>query len=477
MKRIPELLIRTAERFPDTTAYISGSESITYAELIGKAQNTADLLIRHGNDPVVIIGGKECTVVVSIIACILSGRTYVPVDRFTPESRIEQIISASGASLVLSEDGFLSDSIGCLSLSDLGQYRDHAPHPTKDSPVYMIFTSGTTGEPKGVPISHENLESFVTWLSAQQPLSEYRGINVLNQASFSFDLSAADLYYSLTNGHTLTALGNSGSPDLAEVYDTFRTRHVNLAVMTPTFMKLCLTEPDFREENCPDFRCVYFCGEQLETKTVRKLKSRFPDLIILNAYGPTECTSAVSIVKITEAMLSGQYLPVGESGNFASDITVENGEIVIRGKSVFSGYLGSVTGCHFTETDENGNQINGYRTGDMGKIDGGYLYCLGRLDSQIKYKGYRIEPGDIERNITKIEGIADCAVIPLRSTDGIVKNLAAYIVTDGEHDAGNIQAELGKLLPGYMIPKIIKFIDALPVNKNGKTDRKALEKL
>ncbi len=470
---IANRLRQAVREYRDRTALVTGNEHLTYGELSDRAEAAADFLKRQGNAPVILYGHKESAMFVSMLACIFAGRTYVPVDRFTPEVRIRKIIAASGASLVLREDGTDFPDIECRTLAELDQYSSRKPFGQRSDTVYIIFTSGTTGEPKGVPISQTNLNSFIRWLTAFPPLSEYRKITVMNQASLSFDLSVADIFYALCGGHTLAALDRTTQEEYSGIFPFLTQNQVNLCVVTPTFMKLCLLNPDFRTENFPALKCVYFCGERLEQKTAEKLHERFPDVTIINAYGPTEAASAVSAVVIDEKILRDVTFPVGEYGNFATDISIENDEIVLRGDSVFGGYLDGIPGGHFTE-----NGVNGYRTGDLGFFWDGKLYCRGRKDTQIKYKGYRIELYDIERNLAKVDGVRECAVIAKYAGE-TVKSLCAFVVpeTGTNPDAAQMKNALKQRLPDYMIPKTIRFLNRLPVSANGKTDRKALNDL
>ena len=457
------LLRQTAEHNSNKPAYIAGEKTITYGELWKKASAAAELLKRQGTEPVILLGRKEPSLVIGMIACLLSGRAYVPVDRFLPDARIRKIVEASGASLLLCEEDANHFGIPCCSLGGLAQYSSSEPKKPSGKIAYIIFTSGTTGEPKGVPISTENLLNFTNWLNRLEPLASYKNASVLNQASFSFDLSVADLFYSFTNGHTLTALE---SADLVEIGAVFRKSRIDVCIATPTFIKFCMTDPDFDAVHYPSLRCIYFCGETLDIKTVAKLWNRFPDLEIINAYGPTEATSAVSAVRIRKDMLDQPLLPAGETENSAAEIEIDNNEIILKGKSVFSGYLNGITGGYFQK-----NGRNCYRTGDLGYIENGYLYCRGRMDSQIKYKGYRIELSDIEQNIINLNGVEDCVVIAARNPDHTVKYLTAYVT--GKHP-DNLRERLKSVLPDYMIPKNIRILDRLPMNANGKIDRKAL---
>jgi D-alanine--poly(phosphoribitol) ligase subunit 1 len=456
---------------PNKIAYKVNDKCITYKELWSCAYNYAQLLKRQGNSPVVIYGHKNISVIVSILACIIADRTYVPIGSCTPLYRLKQIVDITKSSLVLTDNIVSIDNVDCTNLEGLKQFKDCDIKDNKNDIVYMIFTSGSTGIPKGVPISKTNLDNFINWISNLKPLCDYKDINVLNQASFSFDLSVADLYYSLCNGHTLVALDSDIQEDYDEIFNLMN--EIDVAVMTPTFMKLCLLNKEFNSNKYPNFKCVYFCGEQLEVKTVKKIFEAFPSLKVINAYGPTEATSAVSGILITKEMANTlELLPVGEVETFATDIEIIDDEIVLKGKSVFNGYLGDYVGGYYKE-----NNINCYRTGDIGYIEDGKLYCKGRKDSQVKYKGYRIELNDIEYNINKIKDVKECAVVAKYDDNLVVKTIKSFVVIDGNHDINYIRDELEKYIPKYMMPKTIKIIDKLPINQNGKIDRKALSEL
>ena len=464
-----EKLEELFNKYSDRIFYKVSNEKITYSLLWKKACLYAEYLKRQGSGPVILYGDKELEMVISIISCILAKRAYVPVGSCTPLNRIKKIIEITNSSLVISNDKLDLD-IECCILDDLNKYMNYELIDNNNDIIYIIFTSGSTGEPKGVPISEDNLLNFIEWISSFYPLSSYRNINVLDQASFSFDLSVADFYYALFNGHTLIAYLNNSCDN--KLYDVQFDKSVDYAVVTPTFIKLCLLNEDFNPNNYSNLKCIYFCGEQLTVSLVSKLWDRFPDLTIINAYGPTEATSAVSAIVIKKKMLDDSLLPVGEVEHFATDIEIINDQIVLKGKSVFSGYLSNIIGGYYNEGD-----TNCYKTGDLGYIKNGMLYCSGRVDNQIKYKGYRIELGDIENHINKIEGVNDSCVIAKRDNNGDVKTLKAFVDTlDSKLDGEDIRNSLRNAIPNYMIPKTIVF-QKLPVNSNGKVDRKALMNL
>lgn len=467
-------IISSAKKHPDRIAYKVNDEQITYSQLISESEKNAGFLIRQGSSPVVLIGHKSVGTVIAMISCLIARRAYVPVENSVPTARIKSIINAVGSTLIISEQPYDFDQCECCHLDELRKFSAFPEKKNENTTAYIIFTSGSTGEPKGVPVSYGNLDNFCRWISSLYPLNEYRNAAVLNHASFSFDLSVADFYYSMCNSHTLVGLTNDVKSDLNRCIEIIRTENVNVMVMTPTGAKLYLLDKSFNAENLPSLKCIYFCGEILETKTSQKLLNAFPNLNIINAYGPTEATSAVSASLINRYTADNEnVLPVGDADSFATAIEIIDNEIVLKGKSVFGGYLGIKSDKCFCE-----NGVNCFKTGDNGYIENGKLYCCGRRDRQIKYMGYRIELEDIENNLSKIDGVESCAVIAKLNSDSVVRKITAFVVpSDTSVSDELIKNRLKALLPEYMIPKTIKILEELPINQNGKIDRKALSLL
>lgn len=445
------------EKYKNNIAYTAGGKNFTYCELFEKAKEISSEILKEKAASAIIFGSRNFETMAAIIACVLSKTAYIPVDMNLPESRKEKIVKNSGASLII------DCSEKKISLKKIKE------ETSENENAYVIFTSGSTGEPKGVPVSYENLDNFIEWITKLSPLNEFEHVVVLNHASFSFDLSTAAIYYSLFGGHNLVQVENTA--DFEKMFSEIKENKVNVIVATPTFLRLCLLNKDFSEENYPFIKCIYFCGEMLQKSLVKEIFKRFPKMKIINAYGPTEAASAVSAIEITEEILEKEeLLPVGKISSAATEITVENGEIVLKGKSVSKGYLSGETGGFYKE-----NGKNCFKTGDMGFIENGKLYCKGRFDSQIKYKGYRIELSEIEANISSVSGTENCAVIVKRNPEGEVRLIKAFV--SGNVSEEEIRKKLSENLPEYMIPKSIKKLDFIPFNKNGKIDRKELEKL
>ena len=454
-------------KYAAKAAYICGEKRLTYAKLYEKAERIAAVLKAQGGGAVAVLGNKEPEMIISILACIMARRAYVPLEDNLPQARIAAAIRQAECTLVLKNGSACPDcGIPCSSLAEL----EHATKKPADGgaqneTAYIIFTSGSTGTPKGVPISYANLGNFTQWICSDEVLSGFEHPVVLSPASFGFDLSVAGIYYALSAGGTIVTVSREEQKSFDGIFAALQKNSAEIAVLTPTFMKLCLLNADFNEENFPRLRCCWFCGERLEKALCEKLLRRFPSLKIINAYGPTEATCAVCSAMITaETLAAGEPLPVGDISSAACKIEIENGEIILSGTSVFGGYIGAAerTGGRFA-------------TGDLGEIRGGKLYCTGRIDGRIKYKGYRIELGDIEANILAVDGVRACCAVAKRSKNGDTAYIKVFVSAEPTLGKETLRTALKSALPEYMIPKVIEFLPQLPVNEHGKTDRRLLE--
>ena len=270
-----EKIKKIVDNYPALIAYEINNNHITYQELWNRALEYAYFLKKQGNSPVIIYDDKSINYLITILACLLAKRAYVPLSKQVPINRLLKIIDITNTTLIITESKLDIDNIECCRLNDLVNYQERDNYINDNEIAYIIFTSGSTGEPKGVPINEDNLLNFIDWISSFYPLSSYEEINVLDQASFSFDLSVADFYYSLFNGHTLIAYQNNNCNN--NLYNVEFDRSVDYAVVTPTFIKLCLLNEDFNPNNYSRLKCIYFCGETLDKKLVQDL---FLDLMI-----------------------------------------------------------------------------------------------------------------------------------------------------------------------------------------------------
>lgn len=466
------LLLNILKKEKDKIIYKINNESITYDECYKRVIELASNLKKQGNKSVIIYGQKSIEDFISILACVIAKRCYIPIDICTPIERIKEIILESKASLIIKNKNIELDNIEILTIKAINNKYKLINHGSvnENNNAYIIFTSGSTGSSKGVPITYDNLNHFIKWITDLEEFNNCNNLNILSQASFSFDLSVMDIYFSIFKRSTIIAVDKDTKENLLNLYNVIKKEKINFLIMTPTFVKILLLDKSFNDSNFSNIKYMFFCGECLEITTVRKIKERFRNVKVINAYGPTEATCCVSLVEINNGMLESEYLPVGVVDTASVKIEIINGEIVLKGSSVFSGYLGIDKDTYYKE-----NNINCYNTGDLGKIKSNFLYCNGRKDNQVKYKGYRIELGDIENNLLKIKGIKEAVVISKNiENTNIVKLIKAFVVVDKNINESIIKEKLKLLLPDYMIPKKIIILDKIPVNNNGKYDRKKL---
>jgi D-alanine--poly(phosphoribitol) ligase subunit 1 len=467
---------------PDRAAHRSGERVLTYGELLARSDALAawlDAELGDNRAPVAVHGHKEPEMLIAFLGAVKSGRPYVPIDISIPAQRVERIVQTAGAALTLTP-------VRVAELPAI-QSPNRPIARSSDHPFYILFTSGSTGEPKGVVITRANLEHFVAWMLAEQRFAA-PGETFLNQAPFSFDLSVMDLYASLATGGTLFSITKDHVANLKALYEAFRVSGLTTWVSTPSFAQMCLIERTFAQPMLPSLRRFLFCGETLAPETASQLLDRFPEAEVWNTYGPTEATVATTSVRITREVLEKwSPLPVGaampgtrvvildDEGGRVSD--GERGEIVIAGPNVSPGYLGraDLTEKAFFELDG----TRAYRTGDWGRERGGQIFFEGRRDSQVKVNGYRIELGDLEANLRALPEIADAVVLPVEK-QGRIDALAAVVVLAVEKSGSDfaftaqLKTRLGERLPAYMIPRKFLYVDAFPMTANGKADRRKL---
>ena len=483
-----------AQRDPNHVAIrTSSGESMTYGELWRASEGIAGHLSALGLSaatPVVVRGHKSPYMVASFLACMKSGHPYVPVDiHSVPAARVASIAEQVGGELLLSIEGDAAEvGPSFAQVIDAEEIRVAAASGgvseceswiRDEDLAYVLFTSGSTGAPKGVEVTAACFDNFCDW-DLTLGGTDKSGCVFLDQAPFSFDLSVFELAGALAAGGSLFSLTHETSRDAVDLLRAFAKSSVNIWVSTPSFADICLANPEFSSELMPGLTTFIFCGETLTNKT----------------YGPTESTVAVTEVVVSDEMAaSAEPLPVGSprpgtrlrvvDGEGRDVPTGAWGEVVIEGDTVAAGYWGrqDLTEHAFGTAELNGIPVRSYRTGDEGCLDGrGMLHYRGRLDLQIKLNGFRIELGEIEAAFQCLPEVASCAVVAAKR-EGRISHLVAYVVSAQERTLSDFRAGLAlkeqikQTLPHYMVPRRVVFVPALPVTGNGKLDRRALASL
>lgn len=485
-----------ARKEPQRPVYLTEEKVSTYGELKEKSDNLAAYLaeLKTDKSAIVVYGELDFEMIVSFLGASKAGFSYIPIDAHTPKERIELILNVAKPTAVIAVHEWpeLATEVPVITAEELTEMMMHAPRHapalipvTGASNYYIIFTSGTTGVPKGVQISHDNLVSFTNWLLQDFGLEE--GARFLAQAPYSFDLSVMSIYPALALGGSLTPLPNEIINDFKQLFTRLPQLTIDVWVSTPSFIELCLMEPSFDGEHLPALRTFLFCGEELPKPTAEKLAARFPTAHIYNTYGPTEATVAISAIEITQEVLkSVQRLPIGYVKEDTQIYIMEGmsklpageiGEIVIAGPSVSKGYLNNPA-----KTAEAFFQLDGvlaYRTGDAGKLVDNLLQYEGRLDFQIKLHGYRIELEEVDHHLTNVSYVKQAVVVP-KYQGNKVQQLIAYVVPQAHEFSSDFQLtkaikqELATLTMDYMIPQKFVYVEQLPLTSNGKIDRKGL---
>ena len=469
-------------------AYSCETRQISYQEL-GKWSGRLCAYLKRQftqGEPVLIYGHKQPVMAAAFLACVFGGFPYIPVDSSTPKERVQAILHSARPQVLLAAEPVQADEISIIDRKTLEQICEEGgemplPYPARkpDEIFYIIYTSGSTGVPKGVMVTCENLDSFTSWMMKLFPKAPSV---IVNQASFSFDLSVADFWPALAWGAQEYTLCRQVQKDYPALFSRLEKSGAKMMVLTPSFASLLLADQSFCAKRFPGLDVLFFCGETLLPKTARALLDRFPGLRIINAYGPTECTVAVTAAEIGEKEASQSILPVGIA-NPGVEVYIENGgklakegeegEIILCGDSVAAGYIGQKS--HASPFGiKNGKRY--YRTGDLGWIQNGVLYCKGRLDSQVKLRGYRVELQDVEQNLSTLPGVEEAVVVSCENREGQTTRLVAFVqlYEGAKPTKQRLQALLAQRLPVYMCP-IIRLVKAFPLNENGKCDRKRLK--
>lgn len=512
---IIEKIHENASKNPSRLAYVtevfdengnSKRFELTWKQLDDYSDKLAYRIEKECNSkkPVIVYGHKDPYMLVCFLACVKSGRAYCPIDISVPDIRVNSIIDSVQPDLILAVESYNYSNYKILEKTTILEWIesennviDKAHYVKENDVFYIIFTSGSTGSPKGVQITRDCLDNFIKWaLTLGKPYRENQVYTFINQAPFSFDLSVMDVYLSLYLGGRIWALQKTVQSKLDYLFTTLKHSNANVWVSTPSFADVCLVDSKFNMSLLPELSNFLFCGETLTNKTAENLIERFPCSEVVNTYGPTESTCAITGLTITKEVLEKYNpLPVGyeKPGTF---ITIEDeekkllsegeeGEILITGDSVSVGYFQrpELNEKAFEKRVVNGKEYRAYHTGDKGYKKDNLLFYCGRLDFQVKLHGYRIEIEDVESNLMKVENVNKVAVVPVYK-ESKVNSLTTFVVylnrpdNVSDFDLGlKIKSDMKKFVPDYMIPKKIKFIDSLPMTNNGKVDRKSLKEL
>jgi amino acid adenylation domain-containing protein len=501
-KTLVEMFEASAAKFPDAPAVHFNAQTLTYGQLNSKANQLARILRARGvsKDRVVaLVLDRSIEMMIAILAILKAGGAYLPIVPKSPNARVAFLLEDSNALLLLTQSRFLSRGF-CRGSIDLIDMEDESIYQGDDSCldveidphdlVYVIYTSGTSGKPKGVMIEHHSLANRLVWMQSRYPLGP--DDIILQKTCYSFDVSVWELLWWSIPGAQVCFLEQGHEVFPQAIIDVTERKKITTMHFVPSMFGAFLDYVGRSQEanRLSTIRRIFTSGEELTPHHV----SAFNDLLfkengtrLTNLYGPTEATIDVTYY---DCPTNGRIdsVPIGRAIDNTALYVLrderrqgvdQEGELYISGKNVARGYLNraSLTEEKFVlDPFDPGNRM--YRTGDLAKFreDGEIIY-LGRIDNQVKISGRRIELGEIESLICEFGGIEKCAVVAKRTSE-TVANLIAFIVASEKFEPDALEAHLREQLLDFMVPSQMIDLRELPMLSSGKIDRKQLlEKL
>lgn len=504
MTSISGALAAAARRNPDGVALVDESgRPVSYADLLTAVTSLAATL-RVRTSPagrVGIVSRKSASTVVAMLGALTAGRCYVPVDSSAPAARREFILRQSGCELLVGDPAEARTCAGLPVISatapasDLAGPAEAGPGPGRlddDGEAYVLYTSGSTGEPKGVVITRRNATAFIRWAAAAFPLRS--GDQVAVHAPLHFDLPVYDIYVGLAAGATLHLVPERTAFFPQGLYRFLAERSITHLYAVPSALTALLNRSTLRSDGLPALRQILYAGEEFRPRALAGLMRVLPQVTVTNLYGPVE-TNVVTRWTLRQPPRDDERVPLGrpidgvrialldEKGT-ASEHVAGEGEIVVAGDCVTPGYLGrpdltsKVMVCLMTETGSR----TFYRTGDFASRDAdGILRLLGRRDGLVKTRGYRVELGEIETVISAHPAVAEVAVVAEPDPD-LTHALHAVVVRSADYDASaplvdHVLSHCRARLPGYMVPGHVHLVTRLPRTSTGKIARARLGEL
>jgi amino acid adenylation domain-containing protein len=486
--KLLDALKQNAER----PVFLFGETYFNYRQLSNRVSQLQFYFLKNnpGAQSIGIIANNDFDTYAAIVACICSGITYVPIEPTHPDERNNHVVELSSLDIIYCSDpaslskNFYQQHV--LKILPQVFETNNFQEPflkSSSNPVYILFTSGTTGLPKGVPITVQNLSAFVFNI-------DRIGIKVTNEDRFlqafdlTFDASVFSYLIPLLYGACIYPL-RKGPVKYIPAIELIETNAITHVFTVPSFIGYL--EPFFKEINLPTVKHWIFCGEALQTKHVEGWQRCLPNAKIFNHYGPTEatvfCTSYLcnsEVIKDENGIIcigkpfDGTFFVLFDDGNNPVNENFTIGELCIAGRQLTSGYVNNARENQVKFFEYDG--LIYYRTGDLClKDSSGDYFFKGRNDSQIKINGFRVELCEIEYVAQKINGVKEAVAIfdNLEGSDRII----LFLVGEVMFAKSEVLSFLEKDLPDYMLPAEVTFIKGIPYNLNGKTDKKRLMKI
>ncbi|QEV63588.1 amino acid adenylation domain-containing protein [Streptomyces spectabilis] len=485
---VTDLVRQRAAARPDAVALTAHGHDVTYGELLDRAEQRARGLVAAGvrpGDLVALLLPRGAEQVVSVLAVLLAGAAYLPIDPAYPAGRVRLLLSDAEVQWALVPEATdrhegLSDFAGAVLDTAVTAAADTYGLPVVplDAPAYCIYTSGTTGLPKGVVISHRNLVRLLR--NDRFPFS-FSGLDVWTMFhAYTFDVSVWEMFACLSHGGRLVVVTDEEADDPWLFWELLRREGVTVVCQTPSAFSRLLTL-EAPSGALSRLRHVILAGEALRPAALRTWVDRFPHVRLVNMYGPTETTVYASVHTVDETDIETGASVIGTPLPTTTLLVLDRhtgsrllpvgavGELYIGGAGLADGYLNrpELTGERFVKSPVDGRTL--YRSGDLVRYrPDGALEYLGRADDQVKVRGFRVEPGEVEANLRAHPAVADAVV--LADEDRLV----ATVRLSADVSAAELRRHTAERLPAHLVPSVFRRVDHIPLTPHGKLDVPAL---
>lgn len=497
MKNILELLEINAKKLSQKTAFSDGNKTVTYSELLenSKRIGTALLSLNETKQPVAVYLDKSVDVISAMFGIAYSGNFYTVIDSEMPAERINKIFSTLKPVAVLTDNKHfgkaselnvsklftLEESVNSdIDETALGKIREKQ---IDTDPLYALYTSGSTGVPKGALLNHRNVLAYSKWAVDTFGINESTVFG--NQTPFYFSMSVTDIYSTIRAGATLVIIPKLFFSFPIKLIEFMNENQINTIYWVPSAIGIVSNYKLFDIEKPKYLKTVLFAGEVMPTKQLNYwIDSLDGGILYANLYGPTETTDICTYYTVDRRFKDDEPLPIGKHCDNCDVMIInsegklarkgEEGELYVRGSFLAAGYYNNPekTTAAFVQNPLNKSYPEiCYKTGDLVKLnDNDEIMYICRKDYQIKHMGYRIEPGEIETAASSLEGMKECACVYDEEKDRIILFYSASKTNDEK-----VMNLLSKKLNSYLLPNKLVKLSKLPHNQNGKIDRKALK--
>ncbi|MCX7923437.1 MAG: amino acid adenylation domain-containing protein [Clostridia bacterium] len=486
-KTIHQLFEEQIQRIPDKTALVLGNKHVTYSELNTKANQIAQRLRTLGVKPGEIVGlmvPRSIEMLAGLMGILKAGGAYLPIDPEYPDERIRYMLDDSNCRIMVSCSPIVgSSALGAhaIDLLDEALYEDNAENlvcsSTPNDLAYVIYTSGSTGRPKGVMLRHRNVTNFIKGMRDKIDFNSDKTILCLT--TISFDIFVLETLLPLATGMKIVIANEREQLDPDLLRDVITNNGVDMLQTTPSRLQMLLKSQ--KAERCLKSIQELIIGGEAFPETLFQKLSKLKNVKMYNVYGPTETTVWSTIKDLSGAEtinigkpIANTQIYITDKNNLLQPVGIP-GELHIAGDGLAKGYLNrpELTAEKFIENPfAKGNLM--YKTGDLARwLPNGEIEFIGRIDHQVKVRGYRIELHEIEKCMMSYEGMRNCVCI-VKENDYGDKYLAVYYTASGELSISEIRSHLSKYLPDYMVPDTYMQLEQIPMTPNGKVDRKAL---